>query len=108
MACYSLFHIPHEEIETVFNSIKDLLRAGGLFCFVAKLGKGEEWLDEPYLKENGKRVLYMNWMTKKQINTLLKKAGFKKIYQVEKKDVEEKEPGKGEDHKLFIIAQKEP
>ena len=27
-----------------------------LFCFSLQLGKGEEFVDEPYLKENGKNV----------------------------------------------------
>ena len=71
-----------------------------------QLGNGEEFIDEPYLKEEGKNVLYFNFFTKEEINELLQKHNFEKIYETEKIEVGENELGKDENSKVFIIARK--
>ena len=106
IAFYSLFHIPREELDNVFSCIYDLLKENGVVCFVVQLGDGEEFIDEPYLKEEGKNVLYFNFFTKEEINELLQKHNFKKIYETEKAEVGENELGKDENSKVFIIARK--
>ena len=40
--------------------------------------------NEPYLKEQGKKALYMNYQTEKQINELLNKNSFERLYRKEK------------------------
>ena len=106
IAFYSLFHIPKEELDKVFSNIYDLLKQNGVFCFVVQLGDGEYFIDEPYLKENGKKVLYFNFFTKEQINELLQKYNFKKIYEIEKEEVGENELGEYGNNKVFVIARK--
>ncbi len=103
---YSLFHIPKEELDKVFSNIYDLLKQNGVLCFVVQLGNGEDFIDEPYLKENGKKVLYFNFFTKEQINELLQKHNFQKIYEIEKEEVGENELGEDGNNKIFIIAKK--
>ena len=94
IAFYSLFHIPKEELDKVFSNIYDLLKQNGVFCFVVQLG------------ENGKKVLYFNFFTKEQINELLQKYNFKKIYEIEKEEVGENELGEDGNNKVFVIARK--
>ena len=106
IAFYSLFHIPREDINNVFASINNLLNEDGIFCFVVQLGDGENFIDEPYLKENGKNVLYFNFFTKEQIEKLLKNNNFKKIYEMEKEEIGEDELGEEGNNKIFVIAKK--
>lgn len=106
IAFYSLFRIPKEELDKVFSNIFDLLKINGLLCFVVQLGNGEDFIDEPYLKEKGKKVLYYNFFTKQQINELLQRYNFEKIYETEKEEVGENELGETGNNKIFIIAKK--
>jgi len=106
IAFYSLFHIPKEELDKVFSNIYDLLKLNGILCFVVQLGNGEDFIDEPYLKEKGKKVLYFNFFTKEQINELLQKYNFEKIYETEKEEVGENELGETGNNKVFVIARK--
>lgn len=106
IAFYSLFHIPKEEIDKVFSNIYDILKQKGIFCFVVQLGNWDDFIDEPYLKENGKKMLYFNFFTKEQINELLKKYNFEKIYEKEKEEIGENELGEHGNNKIFIIAKK--
>lgn len=106
IAFYSLFHIPKEEIDKVFSDIYNTLKQNGVFCFVVQLGNWEDFIDEPYLKENGEKMLYFNFFTKEQINELLKKHNFEKIYEKEKEKIGENELGENGNNKIFIIAKK--
>lgn len=107
IAFYSLFHIPRENINNVFLDIYDLLKENGVFCFVVQLGdNGEQFIDEPYLKEQGKNVLYFNFFTKQEIDEILIKNNFEKIFETEKTDVGENELGEEGNNKIFIIARK--
>ena len=106
IAFYSLFHIPKEDLNTLFSDINDLLKENGILCFVVQLGHGEDFIDEPYLKEQGKNVLYFNFFTKEQINELLQKHNFQKIYEIEKEEIGENELGEDGNNKVFVIARK--
>ena len=41
-------------------------------------------VDEPYLNENGKNVLYMNYQTNEEIKELLNLYSYKELYRKEK------------------------
>lgn len=106
IAFYSLFHVPRENINDLFSDINDILKDNGIFCFAVQLGNGEKYVDEPYLKEDGKSILYMNFFTKEYIDDLLIKNNFKKIFEKTKSEVGENELGAESNTKIFIIARK--
>lgn len=106
IAFYSLFHIPRENINTLFADIYDILKNNGIFCFAVQLGNGEGYIDEPYLKDKGKNVLYMNFFTKEYINELLKNNRFEIIFETIRNEVAENELGNESNKKIFIIARK--
>lgn len=60
-AVYSLFHLPKNDFKKLFTDVYDILKVNGLFLFTYQIGQGEEMVDEPYLNENGKNVLYMSY-----------------------------------------------
>ena len=103
---YSLFHIPRENIKQLFLDINDLLKDNGLFCFSLQLGTGEDFVDEPYLKENGKNVLYMNYLTKKEIYELLNNSNFDIIYETEKHETGDNVIGEDGNDAIYIISRK--
>lgn len=106
IAFYSLFHIPKEDLNNVFTSINNLLKEDGVFCFVVQLGDGEQFIDEPYLKEEGKGILYFNFFTKNLIDQILINNNFEKLYELEKSEVGENELGDENNSKVFVIAKK--
>ena len=106
IAFYSLFHIPRENLDNLFSDINDILKNNGILCFVIQLGDGEKFIDEPYLKEEGKNVLYMNFCTKEFIDDILLKNDFEKIYETTKSEVGENELGNENNKKIFVIARK--
>lgn len=106
IAFYSLFHIPREDLNNVFISINNLLKEDGVFCFVVQLGDGEQFIDEPYLKEKGKGILYFNFFTKNLIEQILINNNFEKLYELEKSEVGANELGDENNSKVFVIAKK--
>lgn len=106
IAFYSLFHIPRENLNNVFSDIRDLLKDNGILCFVVQLGDGEDFIDEPYLKEQGKGLLYFNFFTKELIDKILNENNFEKIFEIEKKEIGENELGDNSNSKVFVIARK--
>ena len=106
IAFYSLFHIPKEDLDNIFSSMNDLLKDDGILSFVVQLGEGELFIDEPYLKEKGKEVLYFNFFTKEYIYNLLSSHNFEIIFETEKTEVGENELGEEGNNKIFIIARK--
>ena len=68
-AVYSLFHLPKEDFKKLFTDIYDVLKVNGVFLFTYQIGKGEEIVDEPYLNEGGKKVLYIELYRKEKIET---------------------------------------
>lgn len=106
IAFYSLFHIPKEDLNNIFISINNLLKEDGVFCFVVQLGDGEQFIDEPYLKEEGKGILYFNFFTKNLIDQILINNNFEKLYELEKSEVGENELGDENNSKVFVIAKR--
>lgn len=105
-AMYTLFHIPKENINQLFMDINSVLKENGLFCFSLQLGNGEKFVDEPYLKEKGKNVLYMNYFTRNQIYDLLSKSNFDIIYKTEKHETGDNVIGEDGNDAIYIIAKK--
>lgn len=62
--------------------------------------------DEPYLGEEGKGMLYMNYMKKEEINSLLEKYLFEELYRKEKIETVETAINSGENKTIFILARK--
>ena len=106
IAMYSLFHIPKENINQLFKDINNILKNNGLFCFSLQLGSGEDFVDEPYLKENGKNVLYMNYLTKNEIYDLLDESNFEIIYETEKHETGDNVIGEDGNDAIYIISRK--
>ena len=106
IAMYSLFHIPKENIRQLFINIYNVLKKDGLFCFSLQLGDGEEFVDEPYLKENGKNVLYMNYLTKEQIYNLLKECNFEILYETEKHETGDNVIGEDGNDAIYVISRR--
>ena len=106
IAMYSLFHIPKENINQLFKDINNVLKNNGLFCFSLQLGSGEDFVDEPYLKENGKNVLYMNYLTKNEIYDLLDESNFDIIYETEKHETGDNVIGEDGNDAIYIISRK--
>ena len=106
IAFYSLFHIPREDIVDLFMEINKTLKKNGILCFSVQLGDGEEFVDEPYLRDKGKNVLYMNFFDTKFIDEILEKSGFEKVFETTKNEIGENELGNKNNKKNFIIARK--
>jgi len=106
IAFYSLFHIPRENIVEVFTGINKTLKKNGILCFSVQLGDGEEFIDEPYLKDKGKNVLYMNFFDTKFIDEILERSDFEKIFETTKNEIGKNELGNKDNKKIFIIARK--
>lgn len=106
IAFYSLFHIPRENLNTLFSDINHILKNSGIFCLVVQLGSGEGYIDEPYLRDEEKNALYMNFFTQEFIDEMLIKNNFEKIFETIKNEVGENELGSKNNIKIFIIARK--
>ena len=83
-AVYSLFHLPDEDLKKVLNDIYDILKDNGIFIFSYQIGTKEEFADEPYLGEQGRNVLYMNYQTNEKIKSLLSAFKYVELYEKEK------------------------
>ena len=103
IAMYSLFHIPKEDINQLFKDINSILKDNGIFCFTLQLGNDEEFVDEPYLKENGKKVLYVNYLNKNEIYNLLNESNFNILYEEECQEIGDNVIG---NKSIHIIARK--
>ena len=83
-AVYSLFHLPKDDLRKVLSDAHDILKENGVILMSYQLGNGEEFTDEPYLGENGKKVLYVNCQTEDEMESILKPLGFVDVYRKEK------------------------
>lgn len=101
---YSLFHLPKDDLENLMLDLHDILKNNGLILLSFQLGDGEAFVDEPYLKSNGQKVLYMNYMDKTQIFDLLKKNKFDILYTKEKYETGENVIGEDGNDAIYIIA----
>lgn len=83
-AVYSLFHLPKDDFKKLFADVYDVLKVNGVFLFTYQIGQGEEMVDEPYLNENGKKVLYLSYQTNEEIKKLLDSFSYTELYRKEK------------------------
>jgi SAM-dependent methyltransferase len=83
-AVYSLFHLPKDDLRKVLSDAHDILKENGVILMSYQLGNGEEFTDEPYLGENGKKVLYVNCQTEEEMESILRSLGFVDVYKKEK------------------------
>lgn len=92
IAIYSLYFVPKEQFNNVLKSFAKVLKAGGKFLFVTQIGKGEDFVITPLMKENnidGK--IYVNYYMKDEIEDILEKNNFIIESFVSKYDYDEKE-----------------
>lgn len=104
IAMYSLFHIPREELKNTINDIYCILKDNGIFCLSLQLGDNEKFVDEPYLKDNGKKVLYINSLNEREIYDLLKDFDIISSYQ--KREIGDSVIGEDGNDAIYIICQK--
>lgn len=83
-AVYSLFHLPKDDLRKVLSDVYDILKEKGIVLMSYQLGDGEEFTDEPYLGESGKKKLYISYQTEDEMGSILKSLGFADIYKKEK------------------------
>ena len=83
-ADYSLFHLPPEDLKRVFSDVYDILKVGGIFLFSYQVGTGEEFVDEPYLEQEGNKKLYMNYQTKDEIELILSNFKYTNLFKKDK------------------------
>lgn len=103
-AIYSLFHLPLEDLKKAIKDIYDILKEDGILFLSFALGNKEEFVDEPYLEENGKNVLYMNYLTKREIYELLN--DFDIIYETKKHESGDSVIGEDGNDAIYIISRK--
>ncbi|MBR2543620.1 class I SAM-dependent methyltransferase [Candidatus Saccharibacteria bacterium] len=116
VALYSLFHIPRQDLDKLFSELNYILKIGGVFCLIIYSGgESDDFVDEPYLNEEGKKALYFNYFELEEILQLLDQNNFKVISKIikpisrwrlaSKKDSVDALAGKNTT-KISIIAQK--
>ena len=105
-AVYSLFHLPMEDLKQLLSDIYDVLKNNGIFLFTYQIGKGEEMVDEPYLNENGKKVLYMSYQTNDEIKNLLDLFSFTELYRKEKIETSDSAINSNDVTTVFVLVKK--
>lgn len=92
ISIYSLYFIPKEQFENILKSLSKILKKNGKFLFVTQIGKGEDYITTPLMKENNvDEKLYVNYYMKEELEILLKKNNFNIEYFKSKNFVDEKE-----------------
>ena len=78
-----LFHIPKEDIDSVFENIKAMLKDDGKLCIIMEIPRfaGEQILPEEF---NNTIKLYYNYLSVKDVECLLEKHKFNIEYHNEK------------------------
>ena len=97
---YSLYHIPSKQTLDVLKNFNRVLKPNGIIILMLQKGKGEGVIPEPF---NPKEKMFFKYYQKGEIKNLLKKSGFKIIYEAERK------PRSGlelKQIKLILIVQK--
>lgn len=105
-AVYSLFHLPSNDLKNLFANVYDILSDNGTFLFTYQVGLGEEMTDEPYLEDNGKNAVYMNYQTDEEINNYLEQFSFKLVFRKEKIETTETAINSNNVTTVFIIVKK--
>ena len=105
-AVYSLFHLPKENFERAVADVSAILKQGGVFLFSYQLGSGEDFVDEPYLGEAGRKALYMNYMDRPYVDELLGQNGFEKVFEFNKHETGDGVIGENGNDAVYVIAKK--
>lgn len=92
IAIYSLYFIPREQFNSMLNSLSKILKDEGIFLFVTQIGKNEDFVTTPLMKENGlSDKLYVNYYIKEELENILKQNNFSIENIILKSDCDEKE-----------------
>ncbi len=105
-AVYSLFHLPKDDFKKLFADVYDVLKVNGVFLFTYQIGQGEEMVDEPYLNENGKKVLYMSYQTNEEIKKLLDSFSYTELYRKEKVETSDSAINSNDVATAFVLVKK--
>jgi len=105
-AVYSLFHLPKNDFKKLFADIYDVLKVNGVFLFSYQIGQGEEMVDEPYLNENGKNVLYMSYQTNEEIKNLINSFSYSELYRKEKIETSDSAINSNDVTTAFVLVKK--
>ena len=105
-AVYSLFHLPKEDFEKAIKDIFDILKDNGILLISYSEGSGEEFVDEPYLEELGKGMLYMNYMNRNQVNDLLNKNKYDILFETKKHETGDNVIGENGNDAVYVISKK--
>lgn len=92
IAIYSLYFVPREQFKNMLKSLSKVLKDEGLFLFVTQIGKEEDFVTTPLMKENGLNdKLYVNYYTKEELENILNENNFIIKNLMIKSDCDEKE-----------------
>ena len=105
-AVYSMFHLPTDDFKQVLSDIYDVLKVNGVLLFSYQVGNGEAMVDEPYLNEKGKNVLYMNYQTHDEVKSLLKSLLYEEVYNKEKIETLDSAINSNDVATAFILVKK--
>jgi len=105
-AVYSLFHLPIGDLKKLLYDIHEILKKDGIFHFSYQVGTGEEMVDEPYLDDDGKKVLYMSYQTNEQIKKFLGDSDFTELYRKEKIETSSSAINSGIVTTAFVLVKK--
>jgi len=100
-AAYSLYHIPSKQTLITLKEFNRVLKPNGIMILMLQKGKGEGIMPEPF---DPKRKMFFKYFQEKEIKDLLKKSGFKIVYEAKRK------PRSGLELKrikLFFIVRKQ-
>lgn len=103
---YSLFHLPTEDFKQVLSDIHDILTNNGVLLFSYQNGKGEKMVDEPYLNENGKKVLYLNYQSNDEVKNFLNNLSYEELYRKEKVETSESALNSNDVTTTFVLVKK--
>ena len=103
---YTIFHLPKEDVKKSLEDIHYIMKNDGLAILSYMLGEGEEFVDEPYLGDKGKQVLYIQYFSKPEFNKLLEDTNFEVIYEYCKRADAVNEIGENGNDAVFLIVKK--
>ena len=92
-------------MKKLFDDINIVLKDNGYFLATFQLGKGEDFVLEPYLNNN-KKVLYMNYYSEEEIYELFKNSGFEIISSFHKKEIGNNVLGEDGNDAILVISKK--
>lgn len=94
---FAILHLEKSKVPKVFKNFHKILKEKGYFLFSVNKGK-----EEGYFEFFGKKVFFSAY-TKKEIEEILSKTGFKVIW---KRDFFFKTPDGSKEHQLYYFVQK--